>query len=113
MVSMLTFVSRRTAWLVLAGCTAFWVVLIAGLLEAPLGTPPTLMFLWMYASLMVALASTLVAAAAVAALLLHRRAPAAGKPQPPAPTDPGPQQPAEPNGPRDLYLLLRGQFKEQ
>lgn len=69
---LLALVSRRTAWLLLAGCVAFWVLLAVGLLEAPLGTPPTLMFLWMYFALMFALASTLLAAAAVAALVLHR-----------------------------------------
>ena len=71
---LLSLVSRRTAWLLLAGCVAFWVVLALGLLEAPLGTPATLMFLWMYCALMGALVSTLLAAAAVAALVLHRSA---------------------------------------
>ncbi len=71
---LLSLVSRRTAWILLAGCVAFWVVLALGLLEAPLGTPATLMFLWMYCALMGALACTLLAAAAVAALILHRSA---------------------------------------
>ena len=65
---LLAFVSRRTAWILLGACIAFWVVSAAGFLEAPLGTPPTLMFLWMYCSLMIALGSAPVAAAAVVAL---------------------------------------------
>ncbi|MCC3275530.1 hypothetical protein LJ753_06550 [Arthrobacter sp. zg-Y20] len=71
---LITLVSQRTAWLLLAVCIAFWVVSAAGFLEAPLGTPAALMFLWMYCNLMVALATTLAAAAAVAALVLHRSA---------------------------------------
>ncbi|MCC9173969.1 hypothetical protein [Arthrobacter sp. zg-Y179] len=52
---LLALVRRRTAWIVLAACAAYWLALVAGFLEAPLGTPPTLMFLWMYCSLMIAL----------------------------------------------------------
>lgn len=75
---LLALVSRRTAWILLAACLAFWLVSAVGLLEAPLGTPATMMFLWMYCNLMIALASTLVAAAAVAVLVLHRNAGRAG-----------------------------------
>lgn len=71
---LLALVSRRTAWFLLAGCVAFWVVLALGLLEAPLGTPTALMFLWLYCALMGALACTLLAAASVTALVLHRSA---------------------------------------
>lgn len=70
---LLTVISRRTAWIVLGVCIVFWFLLAAGFLEAPLGMPAAIMFLWMYLSLIVALASTLVAAGAVAALVLHRR----------------------------------------
>ena len=70
---LLTVISRRTAWIVLGVCIVFWFLLAAGFLEAPLGMPAAIMFLWMYLSLIVALASTLVAAGAVTALVLHRR----------------------------------------
>ncbi|MCQ1955930.1 hypothetical protein NNX39_05335 [Arthrobacter sp. zg-Y826] len=69
---LITLVSPRTAWLILGVCIVFWVVSAAGFLDAPLGTPPGLMFLWLYCNLMMALATTLAAAAAVAALVLHR-----------------------------------------
>ena len=95
---LLSLVSRRTAWLLLAGCVAFWVVLALGLLEAPLGTPATLMFLWMYCALMGALACTLLAAAAVAALVLHH---SAARPVPDGGTDADGTPSAGPEGSGD------------
>lgn len=71
---LLAVVSRRTAWVLLGGCIVFWGILAAGLLRAPADTPTALMFLWLYCALMAALASTVLAAAAVAALMLHRSA---------------------------------------
>lgn len=68
---LLAFVSRRTAWIVLGSCVAFWLLLAVGVLELPVNAPPAMTFLWMYFSLLVALASTVAAAAAVAILVLH------------------------------------------
>ena len=108
MQKLLTLVSRRTAWIVLAACAAFWLALGTGFLQAPLGTPPTLMFLWMYCSLMIALGSVPVAAAAVAALVLHRSADHDG-----AANGTGPAVPEDTGRSRRLYLLLRRELKKQ
>ncbi|MCQ1946224.1 MULTISPECIES: hypothetical protein [unclassified Arthrobacter] len=105
---LLTLLSRRTAWILLAVCAAFWLVLATGFLEAPLGTPPTLMFLWMYCSLMLALGSVPVAAAAVAALVLHRSVDRAG-----AANGAGPAVPEDADRSRRLYLLLHRELKKQ
>ncbi|MCC9205795.1 hypothetical protein [Arthrobacter sp. zg-Y769] len=105
---LLTLLSRRTAWILLAACAAFWLVLAIGFLEAPLGTPPTLMFLWMYCSIMIALGSAPVAAAAVAALVLHRSEGGRG-----APAETRPDAPADTGRSRRLYLLLRQELKKQ
>ncbi|UWX97050.1 hypothetical protein N2K95_15715 [Arthrobacter zhaoxinii] len=108
--TLLSLLSRRTAWILLAACTVFWLVLAAGFLEAPMGTPPTLMFLWMYSSLMIALASAPVAAAAVAALVLHR---AEDRAEPGETDAAGAAAPEQPHESRSLYLLLQRQFKKQ
>ena len=105
---LLAFVSRRTAWIVLAACAAFWLALGLGILEAPLGTPPTVMFLWMYCSLMIALGSALVAVAAVAALVLTRSSDHEG-----AANGTGPAVPEDTGRSRRLYLLLRRELKKQ
>ena len=106
---LLAFVSRRTAWIVLAACAAFWLALGLGVLEAPLGTPPTLMFLWMYCSLMIALGSALVAVAAVAALLVMNRYSGSDG----AADGTGPDVPEDAGRSRRLYLLLRRELKKQ
>ncbi|MCQ1948606.1 hypothetical protein NNX28_01520 [Arthrobacter sp. zg-Y859] len=105
---LLALVRRRTAWIVLAACAAYWLVLAAGFLEAPLGTPPTLMFLWMYCSVMIALGSAPVAVAAVAALVLHHSADRAG-----AVNGAGPAAPKDKGYSRRLYLLLHRELKKQ
>ncbi|MCC3300832.1 hypothetical protein [Arthrobacter sp. zg-Y895] len=105
---LLALVRRRTAWIVLAACAAYWLALWAGFLEAPLGTPPTLMFLWMYCTLMIALGSAPVAAAAVAALFLHRSAARAG-----AANGAGAAVPEDAGRSRRLYLLLHPELKKQ
>lgn len=88
----LSFVSPRMAWIILAGCVAFWLASAADLLEAPPGTPSGLTFLWLYANLMLALASTLVAVGAVAVLVLHRRAGAGKRAPAPTPREEGPDR---------------------
>ncbi|MCC3294409.1 hypothetical protein LJ756_07200 [Arthrobacter sp. zg-Y411] len=99
----LSFVSPRTAWIVLAGCVAFWLASAADLLEAPPGTPPTMTFLWLYANLMLALASTLVAVGAVAVLVLHRRAAAGNQPAVDIPAD----EDAEPSDSADASSAVQ------
>ncbi|WP_146359968.1 hypothetical protein [Arthrobacter yangruifuii] len=108
---LLALLSRRTAWILLAVCAVFWLVLAAGFLEAPLGTPPALMFLWMYLSIMVALGSTPVAAVAVGALVLHRADHRRGELQDSGSA--GADAAEEPHGSERLNLLLQRQFKRR
>jgi len=74
----------RTAWTVLGLCAFFWLLSALGLLQLPASAPSVLMFFWLYLNALVTLFSALAAVAAIAALLLHRRAAKA-----PEPFDPG------------------------
>lgn len=71
---LLSALPARTAWSVLGICAFFWLLSALGLLQLPSSVPPVLMFLWLYLDALAALASVVAAAAAVGALLLHRRA---------------------------------------
>lgn len=63
----------RTAWILIGASVLFWVLSALGLLQMPASVPPMLMFLWLYLNAFAMLASTVAVAAAVAALVLHRR----------------------------------------
>ncbi|MFZ3415319.1 hypothetical protein [Arthrobacter sp. 3Tela_A] len=68
----------RTAWFVLGICALFWLLSAFGLLQLPASVPPVFMFFWLYLNALAMLFSAMAAVAALAALLLHRRA--AGSP---------------------------------
>lgn len=69
----------RTAWFVLGICALFWLLSAFGLLQLPASVPPVFMFFWLYLNALATLFSAMAAVAAIAALLLHRRA--AGSPE--------------------------------
>lgn len=71
----------RTAWNVLGICALFWLLSALGLLQLPASVPPALMFFWLYLNALAALVSTVAAAAASAALFLHRRGARAPEPR--------------------------------
>ncbi|MER2133259.1 MAG: hypothetical protein ABS910_01115 [Arthrobacter sp.] len=70
----------RTAWIVLGLCALFWLLSALGLLQLSASVPPLFMFFWLYLNALAALFSVLASGAAVAALLLHRRAARAAEP---------------------------------
>lgn len=74
-------VRPRTAHLVLLGCVLLWAAAALNLLEPPVGTPPAAMLLILYFAPLAVILSLVLAVAAVAVVVLHRRAEAEGRPE--------------------------------
>ncbi|MBD7994798.1 hypothetical protein H9639_05745 [Arthrobacter sp. Sa2CUA1] len=100
--------SPRTAWILIGVCVIFWIISAFGLLQLPTSAPSLLTFFWLYLNALAALTSAVAVAAAVAALVLHRRAALALEPERPgggpssAPDDGGETDGEE----TDLFRLL-------
>ncbi|UPO76554.1 hypothetical protein [Arthrobacter sp. Helios] len=95
--------SPRTAWILIGVCIVFWTVSAFGLLQLPADAPSLLMFFWLYLNALAALASAVTVAAAVAALVLHRRVSLRLEPESAGGTPPSALDSAEET---DLFRLL-------
>lgn len=66
-------ISPRSAWILIGACVLFWVLSAFGLLRLPASVPSPLTFFWLYLNALAALLSAMAVAAAIGALVLHRR----------------------------------------
>ena len=64
----------RTAWIIVSGCAAFWLICLTGVLIPPVSAPTSITLIWFYAMLMLVLASGLAVIGAATVLVLRRNA---------------------------------------